>query len=319
MVKRQHYVPRFYLRLFAANNKVSYYDKVLKRDLSNMHVDNVAQQRYFYDFSDEFLSAQREHAGETMDSHFFDKQFLENYFAQLEDQFASSFRKVNEKINAQTNLMNLTLSEVFEEEEKIDIAFFMVLQVIRTPAYRELSKNFMGVIGNLLPDFPDNMLDDNERLLMHLSSGILTRVGNYFLGSNFDWYLGVIEGFEEEEALDTRKDIITNEFLISDNPVVNIKHSSKKTNQVSIEFCLPISPKHLIILREKNFPFEKPDNSIFSISKNLVRFYNEYQLRFSTRKVIYSKRPNAKKLHFFFRKAPLSLTHNSNAVCMNRY
>lgn len=54
--KRQHYVPRFYLKLFAnSKGKLNYFDKVLRKPIFNMHYDNVSHQRYFYDLSDEFI------------------------------------------------------------------------------------------------------------------------------------------------------------------------------------------------------------------------------------------------------------------------
>ncbi|MGN5648937.1 hypothetical protein [Bacillus sp. Brlt_9] len=34
---------------------MNYFDKVIDKDLSNMTVENVALQKYFYNFSDEFF------------------------------------------------------------------------------------------------------------------------------------------------------------------------------------------------------------------------------------------------------------------------
>ncbi|MEB9851717.1 DUF4238 domain-containing protein, partial [Bacillus cereus] len=131
MVKKQHYVPRFYLKYFANEDKVDYYDKVLEKNLSNMHVDNVAQQKYFYDFSEEFLESQQKVANGSVDSRFFDKQFLEEHFSVLESQFARCFREINEKLNDQTNLLNCSLREILDEEDRIDLVFFIALQSIR--------------------------------------------------------------------------------------------------------------------------------------------------------------------------------------------
>ncbi|MEC2597323.1 DUF4238 domain-containing protein, partial [Bacillus cereus] len=314
-VKKQHYVPRFYLKYFANEDKVDYYDKVLEKNLSNMHVDNVAQQKYFYDFSEEFLESQQKVANGSVDSRFFDKQFLEEHFSVLESQFARCFREINEKLNDQTNLLNCSLREILDEEDRIDLVFFIALQSIRVPAFRELSENFSDMLAENIPDFAEVKMDDNEKLLMHLASGILNRVGYYLLSDRFDWFLGVVEEFEEMES----KVVVMDELVISDNPVVNIKHASGKTMQSFNEFCLPISPKHLLILREKNFPYENPDNSIFKLSRNDLRFYNEYQMRFSTRKVIYCNKTNAKKVKSFFKTLPRELSHNSGSIGVNEY
>ncbi|MEB8957943.1 DUF4238 domain-containing protein, partial [Bacillus cereus] len=214
MVKKQHYVPRFYLKYFANEDKVDYYDKVLEKNLSNMHVDNVAQQKYFYDFSEEFLESQQKVANGSVDSRFFDKQFLEEHFSVLESQFARCFREINEKLNDQTNLLNCSLREILDEEDRIDLVFFIALQSIRVPAFRELSENFSDMLAENIPDFAEVKMDDNEKLLMHLASGILNRVGYYLLSDRFDWFLGVVEEFEEMES----KVVVMDELVISDNP-----------------------------------------------------------------------------------------------------
>ncbi len=40
-----------------------------------MHVDNVAQQKYFYDFSEEFLESQQKVANGSVDSRFLTSNF----------------------------------------------------------------------------------------------------------------------------------------------------------------------------------------------------------------------------------------------------
>ncbi|HDR6315543.1 TPA: DUF4238 domain-containing protein [Bacillus thuringiensis] len=324
MVKRQHYVPRFYLKYFAVNDRVNYYDKILSRKFSNTHVDNVAHQRYFYDLSEEFLSKQQENANKSMDSRFFDKQFIEGFFSKLEDGFAKSFRTINEKLYNSPNIFETNLIDILGEEEKIDLVFFIALQSIRTPAFRELSGNFINMLQVNIPDFTDILPDDNERLLFHLASGVLDRVGRYLLSDKFEWYLAVIEKTETAKSQNWRTALmkqvnIYDEFLISDNPVVNIKHIEKNTLNISTEFCLPLSQKHLLVIRERNYPFENPDNSIFIPSNNMIRFYNEYQIRFAARKIIYNNSTNEKKLNKYFKLYPRDHTHNTGTFCVHEW
>jgi hypothetical protein len=314
MVKRQHYVPRFYLRHFATDDhKINYYDKILRKPLSNMHVDNVAQESYYYDFSDEFMQRLKEMRGNEFNEDFIDKQFLEKYFSKLESDLALTFKKVNEKVLSTGNLCSLQITEIINDE---------ALQSIRTPSYRILGEKFFEFMRNVLPEpynlifGEDNNIGDNERLLLHLGSGVLERLSTHFC-RNFNWYLAVIENPQEAKFPHIRKTFVTDEFLISDNPIINIKHVAKKNpEKISLEFGLPLTPKHLVILRDSNFPFPNPNNSIFEIDRNLIRFYNEYQCRFSHRKVFYSLKSNEKKLDSFYKKFPDMFTHNAASFCV---
>ncbi|MGN5648939.1 DUF4238 domain-containing protein [Bacillus sp. Brlt_9] len=89
--------------------------------------------------------------------------------------------------------------------------------------------------------------------------------------------------------------VVTDELFISDNPVIVIDHVDIKRMQVYKEFCLPLSPKHLLVIRGGNYPFENPENTIFELGMSEMKFYNQYQMRFSTRIVIYQNEDNAKK------------------------
>lgn len=319
MVKRQHYVPRFYLKYFGEKDKVNYFDKTQHKTITNIHVDNVAQQKYFYDFSEEFLELQKKSANKSTNKEFFDKQFLEVYFSELEDGFAKAFRSINEKINAEADLLNSDINTLLDTREKIAIAFFIVLQSIRTPHHRELNNNFFNVssvLDNIMPD-------QNERLLMSLASGILDRVSGYLLSDRFDWYLAVIGEGEDEDANQEPvkwelrlmdEVIVRDEFLLSDNPVVIINHVKEKPMEHWKEFCLPISPKHLLIIREKGNPHEEPNNSIFVPNRSLTKFYNDFQIRCATRKIIYKNKTNAKKLSAYFKCFPKEKTHISGKL-----
>ncbi|EJV52225.1 DUF4238 domain-containing protein [Bacillus toyonensis] len=315
MVKRQHYVPRFYLNYFGNGGKVNYFDKVIHKDLPNMTVENVALQKYFYDFSDEFLEKQKKAGNDSVDSRFFDKQFLEEHFAVLEGKFAECLKKIAEKVNNKPNLLNGSLSEVLDEEDKTDLVIFIVLQCIRIPAFRQLSSNFRKMLAGYKPEFSNLEMDDNEQLLMHLATGILERVGSYLLSNNFDWSLGVLEYSEEMKS----ENAVTDELLISDNPVIVIEHVSLKTGQTCKEFCLPLSSKHLLIIRGKNYPFDNPESSIFKLGISDMKFYNEYQMRFSARKVIYQNEDNVKKIRKFFKRNPRKFTHNSGTLCVSKH
>lgn len=137
VTKRQHYVPRMYLRLFAdEKNKVSYYDKVQNKVINNVRVEGVNVESYFYDFTDEFVDSVKAEATATnsLFASKVTKQFLEDYFATLEGEMGTVFSTLNQKLQNHSNLIELELNDVLTEEEKVAIALFFVLQSIRTPA-----------------------------------------------------------------------------------------------------------------------------------------------------------------------------------------
>ncbi|MBB6021436.1 hypothetical protein HNR77_002531 [Paenibacillus sp. JGP012] len=313
--KRQHYVPRSYLKLFAdSKSKLMYFDKVQSKTICNVKPEGVAVEKYFYNLDDELILEAKKEA-EILGSptaSFIKKEFLENYFAGLEGGISKVFEVVNQKLNT-PDIIQKQFDEVFTEEEKVGLSIFIALQSIRTPAYRELGAKFVSSIDqNLGRSFDD--VDDNVKLLMQLSTGTLERVGKHLL-DNFDWSLAIIGEEKQAKYAAVRISYVTDEFLISDNPVVNFVHLSENKQESYREMALPLTPKHLLVLKDKNIP-SKPEKSIYTISVNDIRIYNEYQCRFSSRKVIYHKKSNEKKIKSFFNSYPRSYTHNSGSFCV---
>ncbi|NEU31311.1 DUF4238 domain-containing protein [bacterium LRH843] len=221
--KKQHYVPCFYLKNFASSDKIDYFDKVQKKKIPNMHVENVAHQKYYYDFTDEFIDLLNKH-----DKEIVDKKFLENHFSVLENNIAISFNKVTEKLCDSDDFTHL--NEIISEEDKIQFALFIALQSIRTPYYRSVSKNFNSFISKIDPVFSNvNTIHDNELLFLYLSTGALERLNSYFI-ENFKWSIGVINNPMQAKNHFIREMYVTHEFLISDNPIINLKHDYKGQN-----------------------------------------------------------------------------------------
>lgn len=324
LTKRQHYVPRLYLKKFSQlkNDKVNYYDKIIKKKLTNMHVDNVAQQSYFYDLSEDFINEIKSLKDNEFDERLLDKQYLEKCFSKLETNFGVTSESVINKVNSCEDPFSLTVINYINIDEKKDLATFIALQSIRTPAYRMLGKNFFKFMNKLIPSIFDSLftdeLSENEILFGYLSTGALDRLSAHFT-QNFQWYIGIIDKPEQAKNENVRKTFVTDEFLISDNPIINMKHVEKKNpKNVHLEICLPLTPKYILILREPHFP-ENFINSIVSMHRNDIRIYNEYQYRFSYRKVIYSKPENGKKIEKFFKTAPLSYSNNVYSFCVIEY
>ncbi|PBB04808.1 DUF4238 domain-containing protein [Salimicrobium humidisoli] len=322
LTKRQHYVPQCYLKLFSSRyeDKVDYFDKITYKNLSSQHVKNVAQQRYYYDFSEEFVKSYNENIENDLNVEEINQQHLEKYFSKLEGGFARALESLTSKIQAQENLLQISSFEnIITEEEKKELSFFIALQSIRTPSYRELLKNFNNILEqnyeSLFSSEEGKEINDNELFFYYLNTGALDRLSTHFL-EDFQWSLGIINHPEQARFKHVRKQFVTDEFLISDNPVINLKHVERRNPlNISLEFALPLSPKHIIILRDNNHP-EPVDSSVFEINRNQVRIYNEYQYRFSNRFVFHTKSVNKNKIKNFFSYQSKNLSHNSGSFCV---
>ncbi|MED4126505.1 DUF4238 domain-containing protein [Halalkalibacterium halodurans] len=241
------------------------------------------------------------------------KQYLEKSFAELESKIGVSIQRGIDCLSMNSDFSNV--EEVINLDDKEQLAFFLALQSIRTPYYREVSSNFLSFLDEVSPIFSsiNNGFNDNELLFLYLNTGALERLSNYFL-SNFHWMIGTIDVPEQAKLSHVRKSFVTDEFLISDNPIINFKHVIN--DKVSLEFGCPLSSKHILLLRDEFSPYPINESGRVSLNRNEIRIYNEYQCRFSTRKVIYNKKENLVKIKSFFNTFPRSLTHNGDSICV---
>lgn len=109
--KRQHYVPRFYLKAFSEDTEEPYYlycfdkpqDKVFRSSTTK-----IAQSEYFYDLTEE--------------------QYLENKFAEMEGLFSDAHKK----------LIDSKEAAALSPEERRVMAVFLSHQHIRTRKFRDI-------------------------------------------------------------------------------------------------------------------------------------------------------------------------------------
>lgn len=94
MVKQEHYVPRFYLRRFSNQNKISVYE-IEKKKFFKTNINKIACENYFYDLnydSIKELLIEQKKIYNIPDDVFKEKcndvQFLEKAVSRLEDEFS---------------------------------------------------------------------------------------------------------------------------------------------------------------------------------------------------------------------------------------
>ena len=276
MVKNEHYVPRFYLRRFANNDKIYAYD-LEKDNLFQTNINKIGCNNYFYDVDSNVL---KESLSEYKDIYkipddIFEKecediQFIEKTLSRLEDKFSVLLNK-----------FEMDYSIINDEEFLKTFFLFMHTQSIRTKGFRNgleniasQTKTWLEKINIKNVNYPIELeAKDIAKLnqikeLLSLSS-VYKKALSFFDAYNI--YIGV-----------NNTDI---DFIISDNPMSYFLVGFN-------DICFPVNSKLSIIMQVKEFKDEfkicciKPDKSkMIHLTKKEVIKYNVLQ-QFSNSKFL---------------------------------
>src|SRR4030095_1422050 len=119
--KRQHFVPQSYLKRFSRNGEsVFVYDK-FERKVYEANVRNIAQEKYFYDVAEEFVTDEMKAKGYT-------RQSVEDAFAKLEGEFK----------RALDNFLKRPRFTLRNYATRFELAQFILIQTLRTKEARDL-------------------------------------------------------------------------------------------------------------------------------------------------------------------------------------
>ena len=257
--RKQHYVPQTYLRQFAHSNGKQknpiYFLNVCKRQAPRpfpKNVDEVCQLPYFYQISDEYLSANSEEN--------LNKRSLEvSYFADyVETNLASILAKISRRkencIQQKLNLFPMVANDKYLLAEQI------VIQFLRHPKMRKYDIT-------LFDDYSNKML----RLFQH---GLATELHNPKIAElginikNDDSVLHAKDTYLNDKIVSTfAKDLSKNlwafayspekNFMTSDNPIVCIQQFSDEhpynlgLNQNGAIKFFALSPDLLLIIMDE--------------------------------------------------------------------
>lgn len=268
MVKNEHYVPRFYLRRFANNDKIYAYD-LEKDNLFQTNINKIGCNNYFYDVDSNVL---KESLSEYKDIYkipddIFEKecediQFIEKALSRLEDKFSVLLNK-----------FEMDYSIINDEEFLRTFFLFMHTQSIRTKGFRNGLENIASQTKTWLEklniknvNYPIELeAKDIAKLnqikeLLSLSS-VYKKALSFFDAYNI--YIGV-----------NNTDI---DFIISDNPMSYFLVGFN-------DICFPVNSKLSIIMQVKEVKDEfkicciKPDKSkTIHLTKKEVIKYNVLQ------------------------------------------
>lgn len=298
-VKRQHFVPQFYLRNFASSNGRTYvFDKFEQRIYAS-NIEKVAAVNYFYDVPQEKVSAFAKEISEDLRNQGIEadekaivavlsSQMVEQYLSVMEQRCSKVIEDVLESLEGRRR---------FKHKYRTMLAIFVAIQFLRTLAQRksmmELAQKselrVMELVNKLNEVHGTNTTaedigiayDPDKTQFLHkfhyLQPETIRRFAEIFY--RHIWYVGVNE--------------TANPLYTSDNPVVKHAHMKddwRGNNGIAspgIEIVIPITPKYLFILLDRIYfkHAEARENTLRSLSHDNILRYNSLQVDQSTRQV----------------------------------
>lgn len=277
-VKKQHYVPQFYLKRFTSDGeRLFVYDKFTKTARQS-NVKDVAEERYFYD-----------------------SQQTEKGLGVIEKDFSLAISKVLKNTEPKSVLhkilqrLSLNKGKVISRRQKRYLSFFITIQMFRTREYRntlvELMEKGGQAIVNMMakmktpdasPDlYPQIKYDKKNASLLH-TQNLFDRDFLIMMTETINRHIWVIGLNETNQPLYT-----------SDHPVVkrgHIQHpflSFSGVGAKGIEIAFPLSPKCILLMYERTHfkEHEKMDRKQISLINDNVIYYNSLQVYQSYRQV----------------------------------
>ena len=271
-IKRQHYVPRFYLSGFTYGNNEQLYvlDKINKK-IFKKNIIEICEQKYFYSFY--------EQEGDY-------NSMLEEQLGKMEDKFSEVFRKLIDNMEGYYYKKDKKFNKITHDDKKL-VLEFIFYQIIRVPKY------FDKLISMIIPQYRQFNNDDGiEQTEKELINDIKKHTfPNYFnkskeivsILSKKNWIFFILS-----EKLDTS-------FISSDNPVI-ITNSDKQSPirgaliDPMTEISFPISKNIALALKEKTvtykYNYQLVDKTDYVKYINKLLLNNAYRFAYSNEKCL---------------------------------
>ncbi|MDW7691494.1 DUF4238 domain-containing protein [Flammeovirgaceae bacterium SG7u.111] len=248
-VKKQHFVPRFYLKRFTNNNGKIFVFDIQTQSQFGTTAENVAHKKFFYDY-------------EPLDKIAGD-QSIEKALAHMEGESALVLNKTIELLE-KGNLHEQT------NKDKAIIAEFIAIQQMRTSESRKRSEQLHTEV---------------ERQLKQKGGADFLKNSGFYSANHDPKFIQTINFFSPElekgikEYTDRYWIYWDNQtkynFYTSDNPVVG--HIHEKIRFSAYEIFFPLTPRFgLSIALKKEFQnMANYDNKIVPLTnKENIKFYN---------------------------------------------
>lgn len=235
-VKNQHYIPQFYLKRFATNDKIDVFDLSKNEIRESQTTRNYASSRFFYDIPYKEIESLFEHIFELFPEKkdldiFKDNQYIEHFLARVEGQTKDIFDDLEKNP-----------SMIKRDDVKSSVIIFLHGLAYRTEAirntYEKINKEICDKLKIINPNLSESELSKyNKESAKKQQLEKITTLGPTLktmkkLIENYNWYIGI----------NCSKNL---DFIISDNPAFDLITGFN-------DICIPISNKFAFIFQIKN-------------------------------------------------------------------
>lgn len=280
MGRKQHYVPRMYLKRFQDGDGLCVYDKTESQIRFRQNYEAYAHRNYFYDLPSkdllpiilEYFPNIDEREAERLSK----QQFIENGLCSIED-------------HANTTLDALACgqSSLTDSDVQIKLISFLQLLSLRTVAQREEIAKIHSITAKWLSEvnIPKEQYGEYLRKVSENTSDKFSKIQqirnlldpticfdfSYMLLDRYNWYMGRV-------APESDLSLVT-----SDNPAGMIAHGAN-------DCCFPISLRKAVIFRAKDnsaplFVKDMPVGDEIILSQDSVSIYNTLQEQMAQREL----------------------------------
>lgn len=295
--KKQHYVPRVYLKHFCERNKtINVFDKN-QIEKFKANINDIACKNYFYDINSDIAE----------DEQIFEKKLAE-FESLYEQEISNLFKKLNEHI------LKINQQSLFKQDFKIPdstkeyLAVFFLIQHFRTIIIRktisQITEHFYNKIEEFTGRKPNFEIDNNEVKKSHIQLIFqdLYPLVRYLL--NQQWFI-LVNDTERPFYTSDNPAILDSEFCAKDC-------RGKGIISYGMNFYLPLNPKYQLFIVERNF-YEKEFTqrnykipTVHKIEEQSVIYANDLQLQHSYQQIY------ANSSKYFFEEKEFCVNNNIN-------
>lgn len=302
--KKEHYVPRCYLKNFSHDDrKINVFDK-FKMQNRNQPLQDVAMENYFYDVNMiDMLKKVDEEKRKQLEIDLMKlvgtddwedvlkilrktKYIEKEFFAEIEGLYSELLQRIINK-SYDGNQWVLNNCFAFSEEEKLILSLFIAIQIIRTKVFRDiLGDSIEKMYQTLLYKMQMNREDalekeeikvevDKDFVKLQHSSMILNDRSTVEMAEILSKHIWIMYVNKTEMP-----------FYTSDCPVINIPHKFDEyvsyggVKSEGIEIAFPISSKLLLAMYDENYYKTILEDRKFICLKDQsqIEYYNYMQL-----------------------------------------
>jgi len=318
-VKKQHYIPQYYLRNFSSDGEMLFiFDKPSAR-IFQSPILQIGQERYFYNTNatdlqvtkdayeqDREAFAERlreiiENSGDEWQINQFQKEREQPDFWDNLYEIATNPQYMETKIlapheNKSASLLKQVMREIDKRKRikrvhKQDVSVIMAIQYLRTPKYRNWNIDLQQkVMNELIKEMED--YDPEDEIRITYDRNFEDRITTSALLDPS--YYGAIAQAFHSHIWKIGVNNTPQPFYTSDAPIVLHGHLNHITGNngtgilsPGVEVAYPLSPSLIFLLYKRSFFEDKitDENRCVELSQDEVEFHNVLQVEHSRRQI----------------------------------